>query len=47
MYKLIRSWLFVIILSLLLGSPLALAKGKGKGSTGDRPSGWGKGEKKG
>ena len=47
MSKVVRNWLFVFILSLLLGSTLALAKGKGKKSSDARPPGWDKGEKKG
>ena len=40
MSKLVKNRLFVVVLSLLLGSTLALAKGKGKKGSDDRPPGW-------
>ena len=47
MFRLARNWLFVLLLSLLLGSSLTLAKGGGKKGNDNRPPGWDKGEKKG
>ena len=47
MQKLIRNWCLVVLLSLVLGTPLAIAKGKGQQHGSDRPPGWDKGEKKG
>lgn len=46
MRKAIRCWVFVVITSVLLGGPLAIAESEVKGES-DKPPGWEKGEKKG
>ncbi len=46
MYKVMRCWIFIVIVCLFFVGSLDFAEGKSKGP-GDRPPGWDKGEKKG
>ena len=47
MKKRILYWVLMVALTLLLASPQAMAKGKGKKGDAGTPAGWEKGEKKG
>jgi len=47
MIKRIIKILFILLLSVVFTGSLAIAQGKGKNQSGDRPAGWDKGKKKG
>jgi len=47
MLKRIIKILFILLLSVVFTGSLAVAQGKGKNQSGDRPAGWDKGKKKG
>ena len=47
MIKRIIKILFVSLLAVVFIGSLAIAQGKGKGQSGDRPAGWGEGQKEG
>jgi len=47
MFKRIIKILFILLLSVVFIGSLAIAQGKGKNQSGDRPAGWDKGKKEG